>query len=369
MGTNTEMKLSATLLALASGQTTVSTDTATAGTAGTADNGAVILGCTLDDSILDCSPSGMSLDVPVCALEALGFASDAEVTAAFALGNEWTQECQYSGITDMGGYHFVADHSQCDISTASNETHIFYQGALRGTGGFNNGIISRERVFELNLQCDFSRESTVSIDSFFTPIASSVTVELDTIDSQFSLAMSLYTDENYVVPMDEAHTVEVPDPIYARLDLLANEDLVVQLKTCWATPSEDPHDDLSYVFISQSGGHDTTSVGIVRNCASTSAEFWVESFRFVNDEDDTDSQIYLHCDVHICDANLEDCSVDALGNSCLADDNDEYIEGSGGLSTDMPSAPINFGARKRRDVPSKASASLAVGPIKIRTMN
>ena len=166
--TNTEMKLSATLLALASGQTTVSTDTATAGTAA---NGAVMLGCTLDDSILDCSPSGMSLDVPVCALEALGFASDAEVTAAFALGNEWTQECQYSGITDMGGYHFVADHSQCDISTASNETHIFYQGALRGTGGFNNGIISRERVFELNLQCDFSRESTVSIDSFFTPIA------------------------------------------------------------------------------------------------------------------------------------------------------------------------------------------------------
>ena len=126
-----------------------------------------------------------------------------------------------------------------------------------------------------------------------------MTVELDTIDSQFSLAMSLYTDENYVVPMDEAHTgieksidlscvtffsVEVPDPIYARLDLLANEDLVVQLKTCWATPSEDPHDDLSYVFISQSAGHDTTSVGIVRNCASTSAEFWVESFRFVNDE-------------------------------------------------------------------------------------
>ena len=41
---------------------------------------------------------------------------------------------------------------------------------------------------------------------FFENDSSSVSVELDTIDSQFSLAMSLFTDENYVVPMDEAHT-------------------------------------------------------------------------------------------------------------------------------------------------------------------
>ena len=76
----------------------------------------------------------------------------------------------------------------------------------------------------------------------------------------------------------------MPDPIYARLDLEApDQELVVQLKTCWATPSDDPHDDLSYVFFDISGDYDTASTGIVQNCASRTAEFWVESFRFVND--------------------------------------------------------------------------------------
>ena len=165
------MKVSASLLVLASGQTTIGQNTGllegSFGTAGTAP----IMGCSLEDSVLACSPGWITVDVPVCAMEALGFANEAEVHEAFSLGNQWDTFCTHSSVTEYGEYHFFADHGACGISTSSNETHIFYEGTLRGAGGFNNGIISRERVFELNLRCDFSRESTVSIDGFFTPIS------------------------------------------------------------------------------------------------------------------------------------------------------------------------------------------------------
>ena len=78
--------------------------------------------------------------------------------------------------------------------------------------------------------------------------------------------------------------VEVPDPIYAQLALDTEDDsgLVVQLQTCWATPSDDADSETSYTFLSP-GQTNVDGVGIVQNCASSNAEFWIESFRFVDD--------------------------------------------------------------------------------------
>ena len=135
---------------------------------------------TLEDSELHCFPDGLSLVVPAKALYDLGFKSNAAVAEKFAIGQAWSQNCSFEGAanylsdTDTDSqfthYYFYAPHGSCDILTSTNDTHIFYNGVLRGTGGYNNGVISREREYELDLQCDFSRDMTVSIENFFTPI-------------------------------------------------------------------------------------------------------------------------------------------------------------------------------------------------------
>lgn len=174
------MKASSTLFALIGAQTTTnSIGTTTLSLIDTVGDDSVaptVSFDTLEDSALHCTPEGLSLCVPGIALRNFGFANNGAVAESFSIGKQWNENCTYlyADQADTDGqyyeYCFSVKHNECDIITTTNDTHIFYNGVLRGTGGYNNGVISREREYELGLECEFSRDMTVSIESFFTPI-------------------------------------------------------------------------------------------------------------------------------------------------------------------------------------------------------
>lgn len=193
------MKVSSTFFALISAQTTDDWFTGTTTPALDTDdslvpvNSDVATDPVLEDSLLQCFPEGLSLNVPGIALRNLGFENNGIVAQKFSIGEQWNPNCTFEGAYDTDGqfiyssydtngqfrynsngqltdYYFFAKHGDCDIITTTNDTHIFYNGVLRGRGGYNDGVISREREYELDLKCEFSRDTTVSIESFFTPI-------------------------------------------------------------------------------------------------------------------------------------------------------------------------------------------------------
>ena len=45
--------------------------------------------------------------------------------------------------------------------------------------------------------------------------------------------------------------VNIPDPIFTKLEVLGvrNSAMIVQVKTCWATPSKSAADPISYTLI------------------------------------------------------------------------------------------------------------------------
>ena len=66
------------------------------------------------------------------------------------------------------------------------------------------------------------------------------------------------------------------------------DNLTIQLEKCWATPSSDPNDSISYTIIDSSAGfttypyNDDYSAGIDLNCVGQTAKFWFQSFQFVD---------------------------------------------------------------------------------------
>ena len=78
--------------------------------------------------------------------------------------------------------------------------------------------------------------------------------------------------------------MNVPDPIYSKVELEEGKDLAVQVSKCWATPSPNKNDSNKYVFIDNYGVSpgEENDVAIDINCRGATAEFWFNSFSFVD---------------------------------------------------------------------------------------
>ena len=61
--------------------------------------------------------------------------------------------------------------------------------------------------------------------------------------------------------------VNVPDPIYAKVDLEEGLDFHVQLRKCWATPTDSATDETNYTFIDNFAAVDTDNMEVTQNCA------------------------------------------------------------------------------------------------------
>lgn len=72
--------------------------------------------------------------------------------------------------TTIAHVKFDYDNGVCGISTSADDTHIYYEGILYGKFGDKNDVISREKLVNMPIKCDFSKELTVSVDDFFKPL-------------------------------------------------------------------------------------------------------------------------------------------------------------------------------------------------------
>uniref|UniRef100_A0A8C3E9N2 Uncharacterized protein n=1 Tax=Corvus moneduloides TaxID=1196302 RepID=A0A8C3E9N2_CORMO len=75
----------------------------------------------------------------------------------------------------------------------------------------------------------------------------------------------------------------------------ADSKLKVVLTDCWATPTNNSVDPLSFVFISNSCPIPNTYTTLLENGNSSKAQFKMKIFSFVNN-----TVVYLHCRIRIC---------------------------------------------------------------------
>lgn len=155
--------------------------------------------------------------------------------------------------------------------------------------------------------------------------------------------MSLFSDRNLTFALDSNHSVNVPEPIFVKLEIENVQSLNLQVKRCWATPNDATDNEIQYVFIDEFCGiqeeitEDTLE--IFGNGLESKAEFRINSFAFVSSatEPADDAEVYMHCEVKICDASIDP-------NACMT--------------------PCGS-SRRRRSVDQSEATLVKVGPISV----
>ncbi|XP_076808926.1 uncharacterized protein LOC143452006 isoform X1 [Clavelina lepadiformis] len=154
----------------------------------------------------------------------------------------------------------------------------------------------------LNLTCEYNTTELLKAGAILPKIKK---VELDSVEEEgrFGVEIFFTTDRSYSVKLSAGAEVEVPDQIYAKMELNSLDDaLHVQLSECWATPSDNHNDVTSYQILDNSCPADNAfdtddAINIDRNYNATYAAFRFRSFVWTNYDTQT---IYVYCHVTIC---------------------------------------------------------------------
>merc|ERR1712174_93887 len=110
------------------------------------------------------------------------------------------------------------------------------------------------------------------------------------------------------------------------------DNLVLQIKKCYATPTANGDGEKVYEFIDNYQALEANDMALTNNCEGTTAKFWINSFAFVNTDDaETQENVYLHCDVHVCDSDNDD-SCTAVCDADTAEGTEGTAEGTEGTA-------------------------------------
>ncbi|XP_014736098.1 PREDICTED: uromodulin-like 1 [Sturnus vulgaris] len=196
----------------------------------------------------------------------------------------------------------------CNVST-SNDTHVVLQAGWSdcGTQVETNTTTT---VVKTTLRNDVSAQGIIHHLNVASPIhcvfqndvltSSGYTAErLYTIfedlhgSGHFRTEMQLFTGNT---PVPKNFSVSASEDVLIEVGMQrADNKLKVVLTDCWATPTNNSVDPLSFVFISNSCPIPNTYTTLLENGNSSKAQFKMKIFSFVNN-----SVVYLHCRIRIC---------------------------------------------------------------------
>uniref|UniRef100_A0A8C0IBR1 Uromodulin like 1 n=1 Tax=Bubo bubo TaxID=30461 RepID=A0A8C0IBR1_BUBBB len=174
----------------------------------------------------------------------------------------------------------------CNVSI-SNGTHVMMQAGWSDCGTEN----MTNTVVKTILRNDVSAQGVIHHLKVASPIHSTLS---DLHESgHFRTEMQLFIGNS---PLPKNFSVSASDDVLIEVGIQrADSKLKVVLTDCWATPTNNSVDPLSFVFISNSCPIPNTYTTLLENGNSSKAQFKMKIFSFVNN-----SVVYLHCKIRIC---------------------------------------------------------------------
>ncbi|NWW77072.1 UROL1 protein, partial [Climacteris rufus] len=203
----------------------------------------------------------------------------------------------------------------CNVSS-SNGTHVVLQAGWSDCGtqvetlsALSQGNLTTT-VVKTTLRNDVSAQGIIHHSNIASPIhcvfqndvltSSGYTAEgLYTIfedlhgSGRFRTEMQLFIGNS---PIPQNFSVSASEDVLIEVGMQRRDSkLKVILTDCWATPTNNSVDPLSFVFISNSCPIPNTYTTLLENGNSSKAQFKMKIFSFVNN-----SVVYLHCRIRIC---------------------------------------------------------------------
>ncbi|XP_075375255.1 uromodulin-like 1 [Mycteria americana] len=194
-------------------------------------------------------------------------------------------------VSISNGTHVVlqAGWSDCGTEVETNMTNTVAKTILRNDVSAQ-GVIHHLKVAS-PIHCVFQNDLLTS--SGYTAEGLHTIFEDLHGSGHFRTEMHLFIGNS---PIQKNFSVSASDDVLIEVGIQkADSKLKVVLTGCWATPTNNSVDPLSFAFISNSCPIPNTYTTLLENGNSSKAQFKMKIFSFVNN-----SVVYLHCKIRIC---------------------------------------------------------------------
>ncbi|NXP22978.1 UROL1 protein, partial [Scytalopus superciliaris] len=197
----------------------------------------------------------------------------------------------HCNVSKSNSTHVVlqAGWSDCGTQVETNMTNTVVKTILRNDVSAQ-GIIQHLEVAS-PIHCVFQNDVLAS--SGYTAEGLYTIFEDLHGSGHFRTEMQLFIGNS---PIPKNFSVSASDDVLIEVGIQRGDSkLKVVLTDCWATPTNNSVDPLSFVFISNSCPIPNTYTTLLENGNSSKAQFKMKIFSFVNN-----SVVYLHCRIRIC---------------------------------------------------------------------
>ncbi|XP_049996950.1 uromodulin-like 1 [Alexandromys fortis] len=231
----------------------------------------------------------------------------------------------------------------CNVSK-SNSTHVFLVAGWGQCGTLVQSNMT-STVVTTTLKNDLSPEGVIHHLQILSPIHCAFRNDLLTSSGYtpqwgvYTIIEDLHGTGNFVTemqlfigdsPIPQNYSVSASDEIKIEVGLHRQKSsLKVVLTECWATPSSNARDPVTFGFINNSCPVPNTYTSVIQKGNSSKAQFKLRIFSFVNN-----SIVYLHCKLRVCMENPR--------NSCRISCNDFRLLRSSEAEHQMSWGPLHL---------------------------
>lgn len=243
--------------------------------------------------ILSCGPSSFQVDIPKQLIDGTYYANDFYLSGA---PHDYNCRGFYNGNLYIS---LNSSLTGCGTRFFDNGNEILYENVIEINPSDGNSIVDFLGV-EIPITCEYN--SSEKVHTHFKTLAELIR---KTAKGSFEFDFAIYTDISYAVRY-YSYPVEtrLNEELYFRAELIKSaSNLEIHLRSCRATPSPDYDDAVVYEFIRAGCGINNAPVRVLTPNRPTQADFEITSFRFRRDLGNPESQVWVHCEVVVCDVN------------------------------------------------------------------
>uniref|UniRef100_UPI0037E9756B uromodulin-like 1 n=1 Tax=Semicossyphus pulcher TaxID=241346 RepID=UPI0037E9756B len=230
----------------------------------------------------------------------------------FLLSTNIRESTLYLGLPECGVNGGNATHAEltvawneCVTSLVHNDT--FYTASVTLFNTMDpytspSGAVEIPRIrLEVPIVCTYMKSMLISAD--FGSVGYDMIKDVITGSGSFQVTVQLM---NGTIPLPHNYSLSSEEAVVVEVSLnTSSEQIKVVINKCWATPTPNPGDTYSHVFLENSCSLNTYTKVLMNGNSSTS-RVSVKIFSIVDL-----NVIYLHCQVHIC--------VQIGSNTCVPD--------------------------------------------------
>ncbi|KAM4631551.1 uromodulin-like [Discoglossus pictus] len=285
----------------------------------------------------ECGLNQIKLSFSKCQLERMGYD-----TSSIHLSNNSCKTINEKGDKSYISIITLPRSGSCGSQLVANETHLTYINtvylALK-----SDGIIQRDET-RINFSCSYARNMEVNLLMAINPMVTYTDITIGGT-AIYSIRMGLFQDSGYST-MYEGSEVWLTTASMLYVGVMADQakdsKFNLVMKNCYATPTSDSKNPLKYYIIKDNcpNRYDPT-INVTQNGGSPEGRFSVQVFTFIGNY----SQVYLHCEIRLCDTSYENCVPSCSGVRSASVD-----EGS-------PTHILRLGPIRRAESPASSGLS------------